>query len=246
MSFFGRSKNPLILIVADSAHPPFRDAVMTLSQAGAEVVAVRDVFSAMAYLAFFPTIRHVLVDVRDLDAHERAFIQLAPRYFREVHVCVADVAGASARLRLEDGPADLKSIDAFIASASPVSSEAAKFAPEKTWTDPATISTIDAPVAPPLTEPAARRPLSTDAASLDTGGGHPSLHEAVRRRMAGDEAAPVQRKPPTRTPPTSAPPAAPPQARPTVTPQELDALLAPNDPSNPEPPAGDGHKGRQR
>jgi hypothetical protein len=89
--------------------------------------------------------------------------------------------------------------------------------------------------APPPLKAAARKPLSTDGAP--TGGDGPSLHEAVRRRMAGDEPAAPQRKPPVRTPPKSAP---------TISPQELDALLAPDEnvipPSNP----GDGNTGRPR
>lgn len=237
MSTFGRSEKPSILIVADAAQPPFSDAVAAWSEAGAAIIVVSDVYSAIAQLALVPDIRHVLIDIRHLDPHERAFLQLAPRYFRDVQLCIADLPGASVRLRLEDNPAPMKSVAAFVAAtlASPVHED--RRIHEDSWPvrpmeqPTAEAPPIDAPDAPPP-----RPPLSTDG-GLPADDAAPSLHEAVRRRMAGDDPGMIQRKPPVRTPPRPAP---------TVSPQELDALLAPDNVMNPESHPGDANTGRPR
>ncbi len=249
MSIFGQSENPTILMVADPAEPSFRDAVATLSQARAGVAVVSDVYSAMARLALATGIRHVLVDVRNLDPHERAFLQLAPRYFRDVQISIADLPGAAARMRLEDSAAPMKTIAAFVTSALAPSDNQDHQIKKQPLPDRLADPAAELPRTPPSTQPAPHRPLSTDGGPL-ADDATPSLHEAVRRRMAGDESGGIQRTPPARTPPKAAPTALVPppseQSRPTVTPQEIDALLAPNDVLNPESPSGDGNTGRHR
>jgi hypothetical protein len=237
MSTIGRSDIPSILIVADVVQPPFSDAVAALRQSGLAVAVAADVYTATAELALSSAFRHVLIDVRNLDPQERAFLQLAPRYFRGVRLCVADLPGASSRLRLDESPLPLKTVQSFISAViaqrdEPVSAIEIQAEPMQSS---APTPAPSPPSAPPPPRPAPRAPLSTDSATIPSEA--PSLHEAVRRRMAGDEPAPPQRKPPVRTPPKTAP---------TISPQELDALLTPDEsiipPSNP----GDGNTGRPR
>ena len=231
MSTIGRSDNPTILIVADVAQPPFSDAVAALTRSGKALAIAADVYAATAELALSPGLGHVLIDVRNLDPQERAFLQLAPRYFRGVRFCVADLPGASARLRLDENTIPLSTVPSFVSTILTQKDEAPSEIVLQTRLSPPPAS---ATAVPPL-KAAPRKPLSTD--SIPAEGDSSSLHEAVRRRMAGDEPAAPQRKPPVRTPPKAAP---------TVSPQELDALLAPDEnvipPSNP----GDGNTGRPR
>lgn len=216
MSSFGPSENIFTVIVADPGEPAFVDAGAALSRGGAAVVFVPDVYAAMACLTRSPGIRHVLIDVRQLDPHERSFLQLAPRYFRDLEITIADLPGASARMRLEDASASVKSLAAFVASVLEPANHPDRRVEDASWSHRPPVSS------PRQTPPDASRPLSTDPSQLavdDT----PSLHEAVRRRMAGDDSGAIQRRPPARTPPRAAP---------TVSPQELDALLAPPDDTN--------------
>lgn len=239
MSTIGRSDNPSILIVADVAQPPFSDAVAALTCSGKALSVTADVYAATAELALTPSLRHVLIDVRNLDPHERAFLQLAPRYFRGVQICVADLPGASTRLRLEESLFPLKSVPAFVTAILASHDESTSAIEPKSRAPqpsaPIVTPPSSSPPMPPPLRAAPRKPLSTD--SVPTGGDGPSLHEAVRRRMASDEAAAPQRKPPVRTPPKAAP---------TISPQELDALLAPDETSIPPSNPGDGNTGRPR
>jgi hypothetical protein len=222
MSTIGRSENPSILIVADVAQPPFSDAVAALTRSGKAFAVTTDVYTATAELALSPDFRHVLIDIRNLDPQERAFLQLTPRYFRGVRICVADLPGAATRLRLDETQIPLKSVQSFVSGVLSLEAES-----------PAELVRVSHTAAPLRAAP--RKPLSTDAAPAGDGG--PSLHEAVRRRMASDEHAVPQRKPPTRTPPKTAP---------TISPQELDALLAPDESSIPPSNPGDGDTGHPR
>lgn len=237
MSTIGRSDNPSILIVADVAQPPFSDAVAALTRSGKALAVAADVYAATAELALSPGLRHVLIDIRNLDPHERAFLQLAPRYFRGVQIYVADLPGASTSLRLDENTVPLKTVQSFVSAILTQPEDlSSEIVPQTRPSPPSAAMDASAPAsAPPPLRAAPRKPLSTDG--VPTGGDGPSLHEAVRRRMASDEPALPQRKPPVRTPPKAAP---------TISPQELDALLAPDEnvipPSNP----GDGNTGRPR
>ncbi|HKQ50129.1 MAG TPA: hypothetical protein VJZ71_18780 [Phycisphaerae bacterium] len=239
MSTIGRSDNPSILIVADVAQPPFSDAVAAFTRSSKALAVAADVYAATAELALSPGLRHVLIDVRSLDPQERAFLQIAPRYFRGVRFCVADLPGASTRLRLDENTLPLKTVQSFVAAILTQPQDLSSEIVPQTRPLPASASIASPPPAPPSAVPplraAPRKPLSTDGVPSDGDG--PSLHEAVRRRMASEEPAPPQRKPPVRIPPKAAP---------TISPQELDALLAPDEnvipPSNP----GDGNTGRPR
>jgi hypothetical protein len=239
MSTIGRSENPSILIVADVAQPPFSDAVAALTRSGKAFAVTADVYTATAELALSPDFRHVLIDIRNLDPQERAFLQLAPRYFRGVRICVADLPGAATRLRLDETQIPLKSVQSFVSGVLSLEAESpAELVRVSHLPQPPASGAAPPSTPPPTAAPlraAPRKPLSTDAAPAGDGG--PSLHEAVRRRMASDEHAVPQRKPPTRTPPKTAP---------TISPQELDALLAPDESSIPPSNPGDGDTGHPR
>ncbi len=161
-----------------------------LRQRGVDVHAASDVYAAMALLATGLPARHVVVDVRQLDNDEMQFLSLAPRYYPGLQILVPPLEGTIARQQGRTGravvlpPADL--IESILGIPFAVTAEG-----------------MDEPEGRPewLGEPVADNDEQR-AAALSTDGGPdaaddgPTLHEAVRQRMANDVSGPVRRRPP--------------------------------------------------
>jgi hypothetical protein len=167
---------PIILIVSNMDDWSVRDCLSALTDAGAQVETVPDVYAAMARLALGPMVSEILLDARTLDDQEMSFLRVAPRYHPSVKVLVPSFDGTAERVAAYG--AGLRAVDV----ASIVASLAAQCAPAATGADQ-----------PPTTA------LSTDE-GLDSVAPGPSLHESVRQRMAGDDPRRTRRRPPRRAP----------------------------------------------
>jgi hypothetical protein len=217
----------------DAALLEFADG---LRQRGVDVHPVPDVYAAMALLAGGLAIRHVVVDVRQLDDDEMQFLGLAPKYFAGLHILVPLLEGTIARQHKETGravilpPADL--IESILGIPFAVTAEG-----------------LDDPDGGPgwFGEPMAddgelrELPLST-AGGPDAAGDGPTLHEAVRQRMGEGAAGPARRRPPgqpvvpvdrVRSAPPDGQHEGPSSSAGALSPDEIDALLG-------EPGDGDG------
>ena len=192
----------MILFVCEKLDSSAREAQTLLEAAGARVHLEPDVYAAMAALAGETVFDRVLVDVRSIDRHELAFLTLAPRYFPEIKIEVPWLSGTSDAV-VWLGQQAIKTV------------EVAAIA-ESLKSPPVAVVDVAPPPAPTAEPP--RATLSTD--SVETSA-EPSLHEAVRMRMAGDASAP-SRLPPGRKPPTGK---SEPAASQNVSPEELEALF---------------------
>jgi hypothetical protein len=76
-----QSIQPVILLVTASSRPGLADWRGPIESAGAIVQIVPDVYTAMAELADESAAQHVVIDERELNDSESAFISLAPQYF---------------------------------------------------------------------------------------------------------------------------------------------------------------------
>lgn len=190
----------MILFVCERQDSSAREAQALWEAAGAKVDVQTDVYAAMARLAQDAGISRVLVDVRSLDRQELAFLTLAPRYFPEIRIDVPWLTGTSDAV-VWLGQPDMKTVEV------------------------AAIADSLKPAVEPPTETPTPTPVETVKPALSTdgidAGSEPSLHEAVRMRMASDAPTPA-RMPPTRRPPAvdSAP-----AANQNVSPEELEALF---------------------
>lgn len=191
-----------ILMVSDATDDSLRETVAELRAAGAEVCLVPDVYAAMARVAHGDPYDWVLVDVRTIDRAESEFLNLAPRYFDGLRIEVPWLDGTS-RAVVQLGQPALRTTEvaAIVDSVRMAASV------------PAVVSAE--------TNVQSGEELSTSTGLESEGAGAPSLHEAVRLRMAEDAAAPVRRTPPSRTPPA---PSAPPTSN-NLTDEEVEALF---------------------
>jgi len=194
--------NRKVLVVSDADDEGLHHYVETLTAAGFVVEQVRDVYSAMAQLVLTQGGSHVLLDVRTLDDRELTFPRAVNRYFPSVQIAVPRLPETARRLSAHT--------DSFRIADAAELAEAWSRQPE-----------VSGPAVPanhpgPPTGSAAALPgrqsatLSTDS-SAETTEHQPSLHDAVRARMAGSEATSVRRSPP-RTPPDPSPHHPPPTA----------------------------------
>jgi hypothetical protein len=183
-----------------------------LADRGAAVETVGDVYAAMARLGSAPAVSRVVVDVRYLDAAELAFVNLAPRYFHDVEVVVAAMAGAvdcpdfdlpgvrrlTPRELIASAATGVGRFDEFDAAAAPAPPDVPGSQVQPGWShppdcpEPETFGSAEPPRSMPLVPD---RPLSTDGGPDDSGDDE-SLHDAVRRRMAGEDPRVVRRRPP--------------------------------------------------
>ncbi len=188
------TNNRKVLVVSDADDDGLHHYVETLVAAGFVVEPVRDVYSAMAHLVLNKGGSHVLLDVRTMDDRELTFPRAVNRYFPSVQIAVPNLPETARRLS-----ANAESFR--IADAAEL---------VEAWSRRPAVS----PATPPGSQAgpqdgsgAAASARLSSALSTDTSGetteGQPSLHDAVRARMAGSEAIGVRRSPP-RTPPGSA------------------------------------------
>ncbi|MBN2562545.1 MAG: hypothetical protein JXQ75_16595 [Phycisphaerae bacterium] len=173
----------VVLIVCDPDDEPVRACVTALTGAGAHVKVVRDAYTAMAQLALGENISRVILDVRILDDNELSFQRVAARYYPSVEVMVPLLEGTGQRLATCDAgvrPVDVASIVASITT---------ELAPALV---PPAGHPPDEPV-PDAAQPTLQRnTLSTDGGPESAPAG-PSLHEAVRDRMASDDPRTMER-----------------------------------------------------
>lgn len=221
------SASERILIVADSTTGPIARGISALRAAGIPLVIATDVYEAMAILATRHSIKNVLLDARSLDNAELSFATLASRYFTNVEVVIAALDGTSDRLAGHPDAARVMTIDAFLASLAT--------APLQAPTTPLTrIEQSQAESDTPQTSAPPPR-LSTDG-GIDAVEPGPSLHEAVRMRMKGNDPRVVRRRPPSKDSPSNEMgPSSDTDAALRISREEIEALLQPKIPA-PEAP----------
>ncbi len=204
----------------------------SLTNTGASVHFTTDVYMAMARLAMGERFGHVIIEAAALDEHERAFLTLAPQYHESSNFYVPHRSILDDRM-LHEGRYEILSpdgiVDAVLGIREAETLEAENEV-EPPWSEPRTIGdpepTHEAPAPVPDQTgheiPAKPSSLSTDG-GLDAERDGPSLHDAVRERMAADGLAPANRR---RPPGASAPSEEPAQQSDTrVSREEMDALL---------------------
>jgi hypothetical protein len=205
------NNQPSVLFVCEREDNSAREAREAWEAAGAIVQMEPDVYACMARLSQGEQYDRVVVDVRCLDRHEIAFLTLTPRYFPELVIQTPWLNGTTEAV-VGLGQPDLitTEVAAIAESLAEIRQKAASL--EKVEPLPDTISE------PASTDPRTA-PLSTDGAQSESFMG-PSLHEAVRMRMAAEDGSAPVRRPPARTPPGQPPPASQ-----NVSPEELEALF---------------------
>src|ERR1043166_5083494 len=192
------NNQPSVLFVCEREDNSAREAREAWEAAGAIVQMEPDVYACMARLSQGEQYDRVVVDVRCLDRHEIAFLTLTPRYFPELVIQTPWLNGTTEAV-VGLGQPDLitTEVAAIAESLAEIRQKAASL--EKVEPLPDTISE------PASTDPRTA-PLSTDGSQSESFMG-PSLHEAVRMRMAAEDGSAPVRRPPARTPPGQPPPA---------------------------------------
>ncbi|MBE7506537.1 MAG: hypothetical protein HS101_09655 [Planctomycetia bacterium] len=172
-----------------------------LRRAGVPIHRVDDVYAAMAMLTERPELRIAVVDVSSLDRFEASFVTLAPRYFPRLRVLIPRASGTLDRmisLGLTGEPATLEYIEEELRGIAGNGGHAilADQAASPRREPPPTQLTPASAFPQPDDEGDAPS-ASNDAAAVSEPSGEPSLHEAVRMRMAGNDPRMIRRKPPT-------------------------------------------------
>jgi hypothetical protein len=172
-----------------------------LRRNGAPIHRVDDVYAAMALLTERPELRIAVVDVGSLDRFEALFVTLAPRYFPRLRVLIPRTSGTQDRmisLGLSGEPAPIEHIEEELRGIAGYDGNA-------TSTDRAASLQRESPpsqLSPTSTLPRPGNnvddPTEADEFAADSETpSEPSLHEAVRMRMAGNDPRMIRRKPPT-------------------------------------------------
>lgn len=182
-----------------------------LRRAGALVHHVDDVYAAMAMLTECPEVRIAIVDVNSLDRFESSFVTLAPRYFPRLRVFIPRSAGTHDRmisLGLSGEPASMESIEEELREIAGYGGNAISADRAASPRQEAPSPQLTSGSAPPQAGNNDDAPTDDDEAAADSGpSGEPSLHEAVRMRMVGNDPRMIQRRPPTgSSSPTPRPP----------------------------------------
>ena len=250
-------RNP-VLIVAAGRDESIESCCRALTEIGAPVARVPDVYAAMAHLNRNADLRHVVVDIRQLDDSEMRFLSLTPRYFPNAKIWVPLLEGTARRASGCKGrfeilaPEDLADAVLDIRPAITIEQrdptevvgwpregmEEENRPPAPARSDGFPIEPAAAPASIPAQDGDARSEISLGVAddrlsvpafadpvapgpgpqetgspdtdvpddvsahALSTDGGSdadrtgPSLHEAVRQRMAGKQDASIRRTPP--------------------------------------------------
>lgn len=173
-----------ILIVAGRDDESLRTCTDDLSAAGADVEHAADVYSGMARLALGAPFARVLLDIRSLDEREMQFLSLASRYFPDAQVAVPLLEGTPERASAWDRTVQTVSVEALVRECQPQPAPPAEGPAEPDHT----------PTSDAVSQPTPA--LSTDDGPREAADTEPSLHEAVRTRMATGQSAPVRRAPP--------------------------------------------------
>ncbi|MCG8405991.1 MAG: hypothetical protein MI923_12415 [Phycisphaerales bacterium] len=221
----------------------------TLRSYGTVVHFVSDVYAAMVQLAGGPAARSVVVDIRLLDDHEMNFLSLAPRYYEKLQILVPLLEGTTERAAACEGCWKALSVsdltDSLLGIRSAVTvdyqdgteviewaDESSEGLSEEGWNGTVPVSEADRGM---VFGSAPSDSLSTGGGS-DSGMDGPSLHEAVRRRMADSSAseASIRRKPPSSEstafqPDSASSPKVSPDDETTLSAEEMDALLRDGD-----------------
>lgn len=200
MSSSGTTDNSRILIVSDVEDAEVRDCTSALRSTGASVEVVPDVYAAVARLALGKDIVRVLLDIRTLDDKEMSFLRVASRYVPSVHVVVPSFSGTAQRAEAYGAGVQVVDVASIVAS---ITDERAPEPPSGENGPSASAPSAGAPsTAAPSAEVISTNGESGPRASV------PSLHQAVRQRMAGDDPRAVRRRPPSADPaqPEPAPP----------------------------------------
>jgi len=172
-----------------------------LRSSGVLIHRVDDVYAAMALLTGRPEMRIAVVDVSSLDRFEASFVTLAPRYFPRLRVLVPRSIGTHDRmisLGLSGEPATIEDIEEELRGIAGYDGDA-------TSTDRAASLQRESPPSQLLPTSTLPRPGNNDDVSIDADESaadsetpsEPSLHDAVRMRMAGNDPRMIRRKPPT-------------------------------------------------
>ena len=217
-----------VLFVGPLTDKTVADCAERLRRAGVQIEQVDDVYSAMARLATTPGLRHAVIDLASVDRAEAAFISLAPRYFPRLRIVISPTPGVQDRLaslNVTGEPTPIEQLETEL-----VGLVEQRFAPAQpvpaSEPEPAS-EEVAVEAEPALEEPASTEPESSDEQA------EPSLHEAVRMRMAGNDPRTIRRRPPSAGAPT--PPPRPPSGS-TLSSEEVSALLG-------DLPPGDGDNG---
>lgn len=207
----------IVLIVADGQDESLLECGEKLRSCGLMVHSVPDVYSAMARLARDFAARRVIVDIRRLDNHEMNFLNLAPRYYEKLQVMVPLLEGTTERAASHPGNYSALPLgaisDSLLGIRGPDVTELQDAAEVVEWSAELPTECPEAEIAE-VAEEFVELPESNPEVndvfsdSLSTGGGTestidgPSLHEAVRQRMADTAfgADPIRRKPPAGSP----------------------------------------------
>lgn len=172
-----------------------------LRRNGASIYRVDDVYAAMAMLTERPELRIAVVDVGSLDRFEASFVTLAPRYFPRLRVLIPRSTGTHDRMislglsgepaTIEDIEEELRGIAGYDGNANSTE-QAASLQRESPPSQLSPTSTLPRP------DNSDDDPTDTDESAADSETpSEPSLHEAVRMRMAGNDPRMIRRKPPT-------------------------------------------------
>ncbi len=181
-----------ILIVTGRNDESLLACADDLSAAGADVERAADVYSAMARLALGAPFARVLLDIRGLDEREMQFLALASRYFPKAQVTVPLLEGTPERVSAWGRSVPTVSIEALVRE---FQSRPTSPAEDAVQLDEASDRPQTEDAATPGAAPKPMPALSTDDGPPEPET-EPSLHEAVRTRMATGQSAPVRRAPP--------------------------------------------------
>lgn len=207
-----------VLFVGPLTDKTVADCAERLRRAGVQVALDADVYSAMARLATTPGLRFVVMDIASVDRAEAAFISLAPRYFPRLRIVIAATPGARERLaslNVNGEPTPIEELEADL-----LGLVDQRPAPVRPALVAAQLPKRDETVSE--TEPAVEEVAGSDKQP------EPSLHEAVRMRMAGNDPRTIRRRPPSAGAPT---PPRPPSGS-TLSSEEVSALLGDMPPGN--------------
>lgn len=242
--------HPTVLIVSAAGDEAIGECDETLRGCGAVVESAPNVYAAMARLSRGLAAQYLVVDIRNLDEYELRFIELAPRYHRRVVVLVPLLDGTAERSAGLDGRFPLLPvqdlIDTILGVRLAATAEAADATDVVEWSgedeDSTACSTeaeapaTEAPIGPGEGLTYAEEALS--AVDAGPAAHEPSLHDAVRQRMAAEAAEPVVRRAPPDGQAAGSPFEAPgigadsPVEATRLSPEEVDALVRDEPPSS--------------
>lgn len=194
MSANGIATQPIVLLVTGINDDASQRLTQTLSQNGATVYYVSEIYAALAGLSRGEPISHLIVDTRWLDEYEMQFLKLAPKYFKKATFLVPAFEGAPSHRCHISGRYQVLSVPELIRNLLGDGFEALLEEPVRIAGD------YPEPVAASDRNP--QQGVMASAGRLSTDGGpesvseEPAMHDAVRQRMGGLGRGGVVRRPP--------------------------------------------------